>query len=61
MKHQLMNRSSMSVALFSHELFEATSLVETVPWSYFDHVIADSKTPENIIEEIRLKTDLIIV
>lgn len=61
MKHQLMNRSSMSVALFSHELFEATSLVETVPWSCFDHVIADSKTLENIIEEIRLKTDLIIV
>lgn len=56
-----MNRSSMSVALISHELFESTSLVETAPWSYFDHVIADSKTPENIIEEIRLKTDLIIV
>ena len=48
-------------ALISHELFEATSLVEIAPWSYFNHVITDSKTPENIIEEIRLKTDLIIV
>ena len=51
----------ISVNSISHELFEATSLVEIAPWSYFNHVITDSKTPENVIEEIRLKTDLIIV
>lgn len=61
MKHQLLNRSSINVALISHELFAVTSLIEIAPWSSFNYVITDSKTPEDIIEKIRLKTDLIIV
>lgn len=52
-KRSMMNVASSKVLLVDHTKFERRAMFRLCPLDEFDHVVVDSKTPEDVVDEIR--------
>lgn len=59
-KKQMVEQSSINVALVDHTKFEQTALVMVLPWSRFDYLITDAQTPPTVLKQLKNQVKIMI-
>ncbi|BDR59183.1 DeoR/GlpR family DNA-binding transcription regulator [Xylocopilactobacillus apicola] len=59
-KKQMNDQSTVSIALLDHTKFTQTSLVTALPWTKFDTLITDHKTPQEIVKQLQNDVKVIV-
>lgn len=60
LKKQMVEQSSVKVALVDHTKFEQTALVMVLPWSHFDYLITDGQTSDETIAKLNNQVKVIV-